>query len=78
MTFPPLVTIVIPTFNQGQYLPACISHCMFQTYENLEIIVVDGGSTDMTKKYLSGLDNHHHWKIVQYQSIYYLLGTCLS
>jgi len=56
MTFPPLVTIVIPTFNQGQYLPACISHCMFQTYENLEIIVVDGGSTDMTKKYLSGLE----------------------
>ena len=48
-------TIVIPTFNQANYLPACVDHCMFQTYSNLEIIVVDGGSTDETKKYLTGL-----------------------
>jgi len=51
----PLVTIVIPTFNQGQYLPACVDHCLFQTYPNLEIIIVDGGSTDSTKGYLAGL-----------------------
>ncbi len=51
----PLVTIVIPTFNQGQYLPACVDHCLFQTYPNLEIIVIDGGSTDSTKKYLENL-----------------------
>ncbi|MFZ6028237.1 MAG: glycosyltransferase [Chloroflexota bacterium] len=51
----PLVTIVIPTFNQGQYLPATVDHCLFQTYANLEIIIVDGGSTDGTKAYLAGL-----------------------
>ncbi|MDA3790824.1 MAG: glycosyltransferase [Desulfobacula sp.] len=51
----PLVSIVIPTFNQAQYLPACVDHCMFQTYPNLEIIIVDGGSTDGTKAYLSSL-----------------------
>ena len=51
----PLVSIVIPTFNQGQYLPACVDHCLFQTYPNLEIIIVDGGSTDNTKPYLASL-----------------------
>lgn len=51
----PLVTIVIPTFNQVKYLPACVDHCLFQTYPNLEIIIVDGGSTDATKSYLGQL-----------------------
>lgn len=51
----PFVTIVIPTFNQGQYLGACIDHCLFQTYQNIEIIIVDGGSTDKTKEYLEEL-----------------------
>lgn len=55
---PPWVTIVIPTFNQGQYLPACVSNCLFQTYENLEIVIVDGGSTDETKEYLAGLERY--------------------
>lgn len=53
----PLVSIVIPTFNQGQYLPACVDHCIFQTYANLEIIIVDGGSTDNTKQYLATVPN---------------------
>jgi glycosyltransferase involved in cell wall biosynthesis len=49
------VSIVIPTFNQILYLPACVDHCLFQTYPNLEIIIVDGGSTDGTKEYLARL-----------------------
>ena len=53
----PLVSIVIPTFNQIQYLPACIDHCLFQTYQNLEILIVDGGSTDGTKEYLADLES---------------------
>lgn len=53
----PLVTIVIPTFNQARYLPACVDHCLFQSYPDLEIIIVDGGSNDGTKEYLAGLKN---------------------
>lgn len=49
------VTIVIPSFNQAKYLPACVDHCLFQTYPNIEIIIVDGGSTDGTKDFLSTL-----------------------
>ncbi|MBW1947864.1 MAG: glycosyltransferase [Deltaproteobacteria bacterium] len=50
------VSIIIPTFNQARYLPACVDHCLFQTYPDLEIIIVDGGSTDGTKDYLAGLE----------------------
>ncbi len=50
------VTIVIPAFNQGKYLPACVDHCLFQTYSNLELIIVDGGSTDNTKAFLDSLE----------------------
>lgn len=57
MSTSPLVSIVIPTFNQIDYLPVCIDHCLFQTYNNLELIIVDGGSTDSTKEYLSNLKN---------------------
>ena len=49
------VSIVIPTFNQAEYLPACLDHCLFQTYPNLEIVIVDGGSTDSTKDFLAQL-----------------------
>ncbi len=49
------VSIVIPNFNQIKHLPACVDHCWFQTYPSLELIIVDGGSTDGTKEYLAGL-----------------------
>ena len=56
-TATPLVTIVIPTFNESLYLPACIDHCIFQSYTEIEIIIVNGGSTDDTQEYLAKLAN---------------------
>lgn len=49
------VSLVIPNFNQAAYLPGCIDHCWFQTYPNIELIIVDGGSNDGTKDYLKQL-----------------------
>ncbi len=44
----PLVSIVVPTFNQGVYLPVALDSLMFQSYDNLEIIICNHGSTDNT------------------------------
>lgn len=42
----PLISIVVPIYNVQQYLPQCILSIRQQTYKNIQIILVDDGSTD--------------------------------
>ena len=44
----PLVSIVVTTYNQAQYIEETIASALGQTYQNREVIVVDDGSTDDT------------------------------
>lgn len=44
----PLLTIIVPVYNILEYLPRCVHSITAQTYENLEILLVDDGSTDGT------------------------------
>lgn len=51
----PLVSIIVPSFNQGRYIEETLVSCLSQDYANLEVIVMDGGSTDETVAILERL-----------------------
>lgn len=42
----PLITVIIPIYNVEKYLRECLDSVLAQTYTNLEILLVDDGSTD--------------------------------
>ena len=54
----PKLSIVIPSFNQGDFLEECLRSVLLQNYPNLELIVIDGGSTDKT---IAILENYSPW-----------------
>src|SRR5262249_59801590 len=42
----PLISVVVPSFNQAQFLPEALESIFRQNYPRLEVVVMDGGSTD--------------------------------
>lgn len=56
----PLVSVIVPVFNVEEYLNDCVNSILNQTYKNIEVILVDDGSTDNSDKVcdLLGLKNN--------------------
>lgn len=49
----PKISIVIPTFNQGDFIEETLRSIIFQRYPNLELIIIDACSTDSTKEIIN-------------------------
>ena len=59
----PKVSVIVPVYNTEEYLPQCIESILGQTFPDLEIIIVDDGSTDnsleIAKKYAESENRIH-------------------
>ena len=64
----PLVSIIIPAFNHKEALETCLKSIEAQTYSNLEIIVVDDGSTDGTEVAFASQSSTHPYRFVRQEN----------
>jgi glycosyltransferase involved in cell wall biosynthesis len=61
----PLVSIIIPCYNYGQYIEKCMQSALDQTYKNIEVIVVDNGSTDDSLEKINTFCDDARVKIIE-------------
>ena len=57
----PKVTVIIPTYNRANLVSSAVDSILCQTYDDFELIVVDDGSTDNTKKVLESYGDKIHY-----------------
>jgi glycosyltransferase involved in cell wall biosynthesis len=61
---PALVSVIIPTFNRPQFLPAAIGSVFNQTFTDWELLIADDGSDEETRAYLRTLERPPRVKII--------------
>jgi glycosyltransferase involved in cell wall biosynthesis len=59
----PLVSVLIPSYNQGRYIAETLNSILAQDYRPIEILVMDGASTDSTLSVLEGFRHHPEVRI---------------
>ncbi|ARV60053.1 glycosyl transferase family 2 [Nostocales cyanobacterium HT-58-2] len=59
---PPLVSVIIPCFNAERWVAEAIDSCLQQVYPNIEIIVIDDGSTDNSLEIIKRFEKKITWE----------------
>ena len=57
------VSVIVPVYNTEQYLKKCIESLLNQTLEEIEIVIVNDGSTDHSKQILEEYANNYKDKV---------------
>jgi glycosyltransferase involved in cell wall biosynthesis len=60
----PLVSAIVPVYNGARFLPAALDSALAQTLDDIEIIVIDDGSTDASGSIADDYAQHHPGKVV--------------
>jgi alpha-1,3-rhamnosyltransferase len=58
----PLVSVLVPSYNHDKYITDTIESIIHQTYKNLELLVIDDGSTDNSVSILTKLQKKYNFK----------------
>ena len=53
----PIISVIVPVYNRSQYLRRCVKSILKQTFSDLEVILIDDGSTDGSSAICDGLGN---------------------
>lgn len=70
---PPEVSVVIPCYNYGRYLPDAINSLIAQAFQSFEVVIVDDASTDNSREIIEGLIDP--WKGIRAIYLEQNLGT---
>lgn len=61
------ISFVIPSFNACTWLPHAVTSCLQQTNKDIEVVIIDDGSTDRTHEYLDFIAKDERVKIIRNQ-----------
>jgi glycosyltransferase involved in cell wall biosynthesis len=64
---PPLVSILVPTYNAAAYLPELSRSILAQSYPHFEVLILDDGSTDATKEVLLPFQKDPRFQLLSWQ-----------
>ncbi len=77
MSKEPLVSVMMPTYNNAKYIRQAIESVYAQNYKNIELIVVDDGSTDNTQKIVKEYNDIKYFYI-EHKGIPFARNTALE
>lgn len=64
----PLVTVVMPCYNHEAYVERAVKSVIDQTYANLQLVVIDDGSTDKSGDKLEALQQHLGFRLIRQEN----------